>query len=295
MDKPLFFSIVIPTYNRAHMIIQTLETAFNQTYPHFEVILIDDGSNDNTEEIIKTVHHKNFTYFKKQNEERAVARNTGFKLAKGDYITLLDSDDFLYPTHLEEANKYITANNQPEIIRFNYDIVDSQKNVLQIAKMPDGINEKITQGNFLGCSGILLRKDITDHNTFNSDRALSGSEDYELWLRLAARYNIHTPDVVTCSLHAHKERSVIINIQEKTLLERIELLIKYAFEDEAVKKKYGDNKKTFVSFCLIYASLHLAIADLKKASLKYLYRATKINPLVLADKRFYGVIKTLLR
>ncbi len=294
MDNPLFFSIIIPTYNRAHMIIQTLETTFAQTYPHFEVILVDDGSNDNTEALIKNIKHENFIYYKKTNEERAIARNTGFNLAKGDYITLLDSDDFLYPNHLEEANKYILANNQPEIIRFNFDVVDSDKKVLYVAQMPQNINEKITIGNFLGCSGIVLRKDIILQNTFNADRALSGSEDYELWLRLAARYKIHAPDIVTCSLHSHNERSVIINIQEATLIERIELLIKYAFDDKEVKEKYGKEKKSFVSYCLIYASLHLAIANLKRASLKYLWKAIKMNPMVIIDKRFYGILKTLI-
>lgn len=276
------------------MIVQTLETAFAQTYPHFEVILIDDGSNDNTEELVKKINNPNFIYYKKTNEERAIARNTGFDMAKGDYITLLDSDDFLYPNHLEEANKYIITHNAPEIIRFNYDIVDSNKAVLQVVKMPENINEKIILGNYLGCSGIVLRKDIVSQNKFNSDRALSGSEDYELWLRLAARYDIHTPGIVTCSLHSHKERSVIVNIQEETLQERIELLIKYSFEDDAVKQKFGNRKSSFISYCLIYVSLHLAIANLKLASLKYLFKAIKFNPFVLTDKRFYGVIKTLL-
>lgn len=277
------------------MILQTLETAFAQTYPDYEVILIDDGSNDNTEELIKNIKNDKFIYYKKPNEERAVARNTGFNLAKGDYITLLDSDDFLYPIHLEEASKFIAANNSPEIIRFNYDVVDSEKRILQVAKMPDNINEKIISGNFLGCSGIVIRRDVAVQNTFNTDRALSGSEDYELWLRLAARYKIHNPNIVTCSLHSHNERSVIINIQEETLMERIELLIKYAFEDNTVKEKYGKEKRTFISYCLIYVSLHLAIAHLKKASLKYLFRSIRMNPLLLTDKRFYGVIKTLLK
>ena len=69
----------------------------------------------------------------------------------------MDSDDFLYPNHLEEAVKYIEANSNPEIIRFNYDVVDSERNVLQVAKIPDEINEKITLGNFIGCSGIMAQ------------------------------------------------------------------------------------------------------------------------------------------
>ncbi len=173
-------------------------------------------------------------------------------------------------------------------------MVDSDKKVLQVAAMPDNLNEKMIHGNYMGCSGIILKREVAVRYQFNGDRDLSGSEDYELWLRLAARYKIQTPGIVTCSLHSHKERSVIINIQEETLQERIELLIKYAFEDSAVKEKFGGNKNHFISYCLIYASLHLAIARLKKASLRYLLKAIKINPLLITDKRFYGVIKTLL-
>src|SRR4051812_548873 len=257
MEREIFFSIVIPAYNRAHMIKETLETTFQQTYPRYEVILVDDGSTDNTEEVVKSIDNPKFIYHKKGNEERAVARNTGFQVAKGDYVTLLDSDDYLYPTHLEEAVKYINANNNPEVIRFDYDVVDTNKNLLQIAKMPPQINKRMVNGNFMGCSGIILRRDIAIKYAFNGDRDLSGSEDYELWIRLAARFKVHTPDIVTCSLHSHEERSVIFNITEDTLVKRIELLIKYAFADKVVKKIYGMKKSVFVSHCLLYISLHL--------------------------------------
>lgn len=295
MEREIFFSIVIPAYNRAHMILDTLHTTLRQTYPHYEVILVDDGSTDNTEEVVSTIKDPKFIYHKKRNEERAVARNTGFQLAKGDYVTLLDSDDYLYPTHLEEAVQYIRAKQMPEIIRFNYDVVDSNKNLLQIARMPKQINHRMVNGNFMGCSGILLRRDIALRYPFNSDRELSGSEDYELWMRMASRFKIHTPDVVTCSLHSHEERSVIFNIREDTLVKRIELLIKYAFADKVVRKIYGMKKHIFVSHCLLYVSLHLAIAKINRSSLHYLFRAIRIHPSVVFDKRFLGIIKTLLK
>ncbi|MDB5227225.1 MAG: glycosyltransferase [Bacteroidota bacterium] len=295
MGNDLFFSIVIPAYNRAHMISETLETTFMQTYPHYEVILVDDGSTDNTEELVKSINNPKFIYHKKSNEERAIARNTGFNLAKGDYVTLLDSDDYLYPTHLEEAVKYIEANSRPEIIRFDYDVVDSKKRLLQIARMPDHINQRMINGNFMGCSGIILRKDIAVKYAFNGDRDLSGSEDYELWLRLASRFKVHTPDIVTCSLHSHEERSVIYNITEDTLVKRIELLIKYTFADKVVKKIYGMKKNVFVSHCLLYVSLHLAIAKINGSSVIYLLKAIKINPWAILDKRFFGIIKTLIK
>ena len=295
MERELFFSIIIPAYNRAHMILETLESAFSQTYQHFEIILVDDGSTDNTDEVVKSITDPRFIYHKKANEERAIARNTGFNLAKGDYVTLLDSDDYFYPNHLEAAANYIQSTKSPEVIRFNYDVVDSNKNTLQIAKMPEHVNARMINGNFMGCSGIILRRDVAVKYAFNGDRDLSGSEDYELWLRMAARFRVHTQDVITCSLHSHEERSVIHNIKEETLVKRIELLIKYSFGDKVVKKIYGVKKNVFVSHCLLYISLHLAIAQINKSSFLYLMRAIKTNPRTMLDKRFFGIIKTLIK
>lgn len=295
MEKPILFSIVIPAYNRAHMIKETLESTFLQTYTNYEIIIVDDGSTDNTEEVVKSVNNPKVIYHKKENEERAVARNTGFFLAKGDYVTLLDSDDFLYPNHLEEAIKYIKANKDVEVIRFDFDVVNSNKEVLQIAAMPDDINEKLIHGNYMGCSGIIIKKEVAVRYPFNGDRDLSGSEDYELWMRLAARFKIHTPKIITCSLHSHEERSVIYNIKQEPLVIRKDLLIQYAFADKVVNKIYGKQRNKFISNSLLYVSLHLAIAKINRASVDYLFRALSYNPLAIFDRRFLGIIKTLLK
>ena len=131
MEKELFFSIVIPAYNRAHMIKETLESTFLQTYPNYEIIVVDDGSTDNTEEVIKTFNHPKITYHKKKNEERAVARNTGTQLAKGDYVIFFDSDDYLLPNHLSEAVKLVKKHNNPEMMYLPYNIMDVDKNILK--------------------------------------------------------------------------------------------------------------------------------------------------------------------
>lgn len=295
MEKDLFFSIVIPSYNRGHMIKETLLTTLQQTYPHYEVIVVDDGSTDNTEAVVLSLQHPKIVYHRKQNGERAAARNAGFDLAKGDYVTLLDSDDFLYPTHLEEAVKYIKTHELPEIVRFDFDIVDSEKNVLQVSKMPENINPKMINGNYMGCSGIILKTEIAKRYRFNEDRDLSGSEDYEFWMRLAARFKIHTPHLVTCSLHSHEERSVIYNIQREPLVLRKDLLIKYAYEDKVVRKIFKNEQDKFISNTLLYVSLHLAIAKFNKDSIQYLMNAIKHYPLSIFDRRFLGIVKTLLK
>lgn len=295
MNEPLFFTIVIPAYNRGHMILETLHSTLEQTYPYFEIIVVDDGSTDNTEQVVNSINNPKVKYHKKINEERAVARNTGFNLAIGDYVTLLDSDDFFYPFHLEEAAKYIMANNNPEIIRFDFDIVNSNRQVLQIASMPHNLNKALIHGNYMGCTGIILKREIAVQYPFNGDRDLSGSEDYELWLRLAARFPIHAPKKVTSSLHSHEERSVIYNIKQDALVKRKDLLIKYTLSDKVVKKVYKKYVNKYISNNLLYVSLHLAIAKINRASVKYLFMALKYNPLAIFDRRFLGIIKTLIK
>ncbi|HLF46080.1 MAG TPA: glycosyltransferase family 2 protein, partial [Chitinophagaceae bacterium] len=106
----IFFSVIIPTYNRAHLIKETIDSVLRQTHPHFEIIIVDDGSTDDTKQVIENHFGKDarVIYFYKQNEERGAARNFGLKQAKGDYAVFLDSDDLMLSPYLETLDKIIT-------------------------------------------------------------------------------------------------------------------------------------------------------------------------------------------
>ena len=107
----ILFSIIIPTYNREKFIVKTIQSVLSQTYTNFELIIVDDGSTDNTEKFVRNVKDNRIKFFKKENKERGAARNYGTNKAKGDYITFLDSDDLLYSKYLEEANRFIQKTN----------------------------------------------------------------------------------------------------------------------------------------------------------------------------------------
>ena len=96
-------SVIIPTYNRAHLIARSIESVLNQTYREFELIVVDDGSTDNTEEVVKSFNDQRIRYIRYQmNEGAATARNTGIRAARGDYIAFQDSDDEWHPDKLEK-------------------------------------------------------------------------------------------------------------------------------------------------------------------------------------------------
>lgn len=107
----MFFSIIIPLYNRPQEIKELLDSLILQTYRNFEVLVIEDGSVNDAEAIVNTFTDKlNLRYFKKQNEGQGFTRNFGFERAKGDYFVIFDSDCLIPPAYLQIVNDSLTAN-----------------------------------------------------------------------------------------------------------------------------------------------------------------------------------------
>src|SRR5438128_2605322 len=131
MSESPFFTIIIPTYNRAAFIEATLQSVFEQTYPHYEIIVIDNCSTDNTEELLQPFLQAGQIQFIKheENYERARSRNTGMEAARGDFVTFLDSDDFMYPNNLADAAQYALSNPECKCFHNLYELVDAQRNV----------------------------------------------------------------------------------------------------------------------------------------------------------------------
>lgn len=104
VDLPLI-SVIIPTYNRAYLIANAINSVKAQTYPNIQLIIVDDGSVDNTQEIVET--YPAIEYYKKENGGQGSARNYGMQFAKGQYIATLDSDDQWYPEFIEEQLEHL--------------------------------------------------------------------------------------------------------------------------------------------------------------------------------------------
>ncbi len=294
----VLFSIVIPTYNRGHLIANTIETVLDQSYKNFELLIVDDGSTDNTESVVKNIISKKqqfrIAYLKQPNSERAAARNNGLKKAIGDYVLFFDSDDTLYTNHLEVAEKSITGKNQPEFIHLRYDIKNGQGKLTKEGPVyTSPPNKELIFGNFLSCNGIFIRKDVALQNQFNEDRKLSAMEDWELWLRLCAKYPLHYVNTITSTIIDHDERSVVLTSKEP-LINRGEAMIKYILENKAVVGYYKKDIPKFKSSCHSYIALHLSLTGkYKKETLKYLWLSFTDSPASIFNRRFFAIIKHL--
>jgi glycosyltransferase involved in cell wall biosynthesis len=100
MDSQIKFSVVLPTYNRAHHLPQAIESVLGQTYADWELLVVDDGSTDDTETVVRGYQDARIRYLSRENGGPGAARNTGLEAATGDYIAFLDSDDAYLPHHL---------------------------------------------------------------------------------------------------------------------------------------------------------------------------------------------------
>jgi glycosyltransferase involved in cell wall biosynthesis len=156
-------SIIIPTYNRAHMIERSIQSVFNQTYQYFEIIVIDDGSIDNTKDIISKLIKKYNTnsrkikYYHQYNSGACVARNKGLLLSSGDYIQFLDSDDFIEKNKIKTQLKKIEKENTPCVL-CDFQYIDYLGNVIKSVKNDGNIHEYVSNFRSVSIMTPLIKK-----------------------------------------------------------------------------------------------------------------------------------------
>ena len=288
--ETILFSIVIPTYNRAHLIAKTLRSILNQTYSNFEIIIVDDGSKDNTQEVVATFTDKRIQYYRKENGERAAARNYGVQKAKGDYINFFDSDDLMYPHHLQTAFNFIQAKH-PAWFHLGYDFKDVEDKVIKnFESFDDTINPKILFDNRLSCNGVLIRKDVMEQNLFHENRILASSEDWELWIRLLSQYPLVFDNTITSSVVNHDARS-LFTIPADKVIARDELLIRLLQSNQLVLQLYQNQFNKFKAERYSFFMLCLSEQKRKMEVFTWAYRAFKVYPLILFTKRYLASIK----
>ena len=187
-----FFTVVIPTYNRAEKLKYTVCSVLKQTYSDFELLVMDDGSSDHTKAVVSSFADRRICYEWAQNSGGpATPRNRGISAASAPWITFLDADDIWYETRLAEVAEAIAR--QPEVDVFCHNellntIGSDSKSLLQYGPFErDFYRILLTQGNRLSTSAVTIRTDflLRHQLRFNQSRDYVIVEDYDLWLHLA--------------------------------------------------------------------------------------------------------------
>lgn len=293
---PVLLTIVIPTYNRSHLIERTIHSVLNQSVKNFEVIVVDDGSTDNTEEVVAKYLSDRFRYFKIENSERGAARNFGTRKAIGEYVNWFDSDDEMLPHHVEAFLRMKKKYDSPEIITLKYAFKNAGTGAITPKAFTNNHSRQdfLVTGNYLACNPVIVRRDIALLNPFIEDRDLSASEDYELWLRLFAQYDFKHSDEITSYLILHDERSVVTMTNPEKLEKRFLSFLEYTGKNEQLRKKLGRNIHYFIMRNYLILAVDLAYNKHKRKAIRYLWIATKNSPKAITQKVFWATVKHIL-
>jgi len=238
-----FISVVIPTYNSEKYITKTLETLYSQTYNNYEVIVSDDGSSDNTVEVVKEVfdkygHRKNKIIIN-THEGPGAARNKGIENASGDWISFLDSDDLWNDNKLERVVGYILENEDIDLVCHSLIAKDGSKETLvdPLKFFNNKINPflSIYRNNSLYTSALTIKKSIL-YQAGLFDIRLPSAQDYDLWLRLGMISKIKMGLLEDpLSTHILREGNISSNV-ERRLQCMLEISRKYYVELKKISK-----------------------------------------------------------
>ena len=203
-------SIIIPTYNRAGIVSRAIQSVLNQTYQEYEIIVVDDGSQDNTKEIIAGIIDDRIRYIPLEtNQGVAHARNVGIQEARYDYIAFLDSDDEWLPNKLElQMQKMQESSSKVGVIfcRMGGKLRNSEE---RFVCPPKSYTKEILEGNIfyplllknvIGTPAMLVRKSCLEQ-TGGFKEALQCIEDWELVLRIAKNWSIGFVDEILVEVH----------------------------------------------------------------------------------------------
>jgi glycosyltransferase involved in cell wall biosynthesis len=191
-----FFSVIIPVYNKALFLGETLKSLLAQTFTDFEVIVINDGSTDGSESVIQSFNDVRIRYYSKENEGVAVARNLGIEKTLGEFICFLDADDYWEPNFLATFKKQIDVLPNHKVFSCAIAIETAQKTIparYSLARITDfqlvDFFDASRKECILWTSAVAIHKSVFE-KTGTFDTQIKKGEDTELWMRIGLQYTI---------------------------------------------------------------------------------------------------------
>ena len=203
-------SIIIPTYNRADLLPETLDSALAQTRRPDEIIVVDDGSTDSTADVLAGYSAPVIT-LRQPNAGRSAARNAGMAHSTGDLLMLLDSDDLLLPESIERLAGFLEANADYDVAYSSAQVIDGAGAMVGMfgkGRYPSGdVFAQIAQNNFFPPCAYLFRRACLQ-TVGGFDTALEPMEDFDFWVRMAAVHRFAYLDVPLCAYRVHESMSM---------------------------------------------------------------------------------------
>ena len=258
MENKHLISIIIPAYNNAQFLGEAIESVKAQTYPYWEIIVVDDGSTDNTPEVA-TNYYEEIQYVRQSNLGHSVARNTGLSIAKGDYILFLDSDDLLLKHSLEKLSVFLDLNPEYGAVYSDGYYCDRDKNIIQTiskqrpANYSGEILEKLVCYSLISAiHSAMIRAQIIHENEIYFDKHMISGEDWDFFIQLGSHTKIGYVDIPTCLYRIHGGNITSTTESKKSRESYIRNRNKVMNSSYFPSLSIGTQKSFFYSFLIKY-------------------------------------------
>jgi glycosyltransferase involved in cell wall biosynthesis len=205
-------SAVIPTCNRAALIGRTIDSVLAQTYPAIELIVIDDGSTDNTDAVIAAFDNPRIRYFRFENRGACTARNSGIEKARGDYIAFIDSDDCWHPKKIAAQVACFQAGAETVGLVYSDTLYIHRSGSVEKRACHRGkIAGQLLVSNVIGSASTGMAPRGVLERIGGFDQSLPARQDIDLWLRIALEYEIDFVSGCPAIIHAEAENRISSN------------------------------------------------------------------------------------
>ena len=287
-EKPPTVSVIIPTYNRAHLVGRAIRSVLNQTYQDFELIVVDDGSTDNTGEVVRSFNDDRIKCIRhEENKGGGAARNTGIRAAWGEYIAFLDSDDEWLPENLEK--KVRALNSTPADIGLVYSkaIKISTDHQYVVPKCGIREGESVLEYLFLhrgetSTITLLARSNLLRRVLF--DESLEKHQDWDLTIRLQKVTKFYFIDEPLAIWHSEQASGPRIS-KDLNVNASLRFMNKHESEFVANKKVLAGFKYKLAIWCLKKKDTRKARRFMKESMSLYPFR---LRPMFLYLSTFLG-------
>lgn len=294
-------SVVIPSYNRADFVAETIRSVLDQTYQDFEIIVVDDGSTDNTKEIVDSFKDPRIKYIYQENRGASGARNTGINASIGEYIAFLDSDDIYLPNKLEMDIRMVDSDHNIGIVCSDAYIFDSetgeiyrrywQKNPYLGPFDPQTASKNalkllLSRGCFIKGSTPLVRRAV-----FKAvglfDESIRHSQDWEMWIRILA-HSRYTVGIINLPLVKCRRHSASLTTNAKARIEgHIQVFKKVIGTHSLSKNDLKLAKRRLAKFHHTYGTTMVLDNRIHSAKEQFI-AAIKVDPLYIKSYIYLG-------
>ena len=271
-------SVIIPTFNRANFLPRAIKSVLNQTFQDLELIVVDDGSTDNTEEVVRRFQKMNrrIRYIKQEHSGGAARpKNTGLKESVGEYIATLDSDDEWLPTKLEKQLDLFEKSANPNLgfVGCYYIAVNEFGSKEELYKIPQYIDtfRSILTHDYMGSGSCIIYKRKVFDNAGYFDENLKTAQDWEMRIRLVQKYDFDFVREPLVKYFIHM-KNITKTLDDLNRIQDHKYILR---RHKALYKKYP---KAYSTRIRNIGSMHLLAGNSKKAC-RYFIEAIKVAPL----------------